>query len=835
MNERILKELHTLPVFGHLGRIAESLAEIKTLALSAEPGAGKTTLVPWKLLHHSTLFPGKILLLQPRRIAARAAADRIAGILGEPLGKTVGLRTRLETVCGPSPRLEVVTEGVLVRIIQNDQSLGGYGTVIFDEFHERSLMGDLALALSLDCRKNLRPDLAMLFMSATMDHAALEPLFGNIPSVSVPGRLFPVDVEYHPPIKNERIWDGAVRLVREAAGRNQARQGDILVFLPGFAEIRRTADLLNRSPVPGTTLCILHGRLSPVEQRRVFERADGARRIILATNIAETSITIPGVTAVVDCGFERRVRFSPRTGMGHWETSRISAASAEQRKGRAGRLFPGLCLRWWDGSELLAPRSAPEILETDLSSLALETAAWGAKSAHELSWLTPPPEANFRRALALLRELGLIDPSGAITVDGRRAAGMGLHPRLARMLIEARKTGHAATAALVAALVEEGDALARDSVDFRDRIEAWLENERGAGKGGPGGVIQRTKDEALRIFRSSASGDSFSADGVDPRLAGPLLLLAYPDRAARKTGTRGTMTRWTLAGGRAAQSKAAFSGYGFIVAAELDGGETDGRIMLAAPLEKDDIIAAFSGALEERVTVTWKGWKPTIEMVVRAGGIIVEQKKNVTPPADILRDAALGRLRNEGLQALPWDDAAGRFLARCRFARGKDLSASIPDFSDDALLDDAPRWLVPFGSWNGGAVWDEASLLRGLKSRLGYGIARMLETLAPEAVTLPSGSVRRIDYMSGDIPVIAARLQEFFGCADTPLVAGEPALLHLLSPAGRPVQVTRDLGGFWRGTYHDVRKELMGRYPRHYWPTDPMQAEPTHRAKPRKK
>ncbi|MBP7586017.1 MAG: ATP-dependent helicase HrpB, partial [Spirochaetes bacterium] len=473
-----------------------------------------------------------------------------------------------------------------------------------------------------------------------------------------------------------------------------------------------------------------------------------------------------------------------------------------------------------------------EILEADLAPLALETAAWGAKTAEDLAWLTPPPQAHLRRAMALLADLGLVEGNGAISPQGRAASGLGLHPRLARMVLRAALEGDVATAALVAALIEEGGGIARGAADFRDRIEQWIAWSRSA-PGDSSIALNRVRDEAARCAR--AAGSSFNAKDVDPSIAGRLLLLAYPDRAAKSSGVQGNRTRWTLAGGRAAFSSVPFSGCEYIVAPEIDGGDTDGRILLAAPVDEKDIIRAFKQSLEETVSVSWKGWKPVFEAEFRAGGMLIERGRSAVPEAGIIQREALRRLSELGLQSLPWSDESRALLARCRLARKKGMSSDFPDFSETALLDKAGTWLIPFGRWDGGTVWDDASILKALKSRLGYALAARLDSWAPEWVLLPSGSRRRVEYEIGEFPVIAARLQEFFGCADTPLIAGEPALLHLLSPAGRPVQVTRDLGGFWSGTYRDVRKELLGRYPRHYWPENPMEAEPTNRAKPRKK
>ena len=455
-------EVAALPLYPHLDEIAETLATRNLLMLHAEPGAGKTTLVPWRLLAHKAFAGTKFLLLQPRRIAARAAAERIAALLEERLGRTVGLRTRMETIVGPATRLEVVTEGVLTRIIQSDPSLSGYGLVIFDEFHERNLQGDVALAFTWECREVFRRDLRILFMSATPPTAELRGAVGDLPAISVSGRSWPIRLYDRPPLNGETPERGAARLALEAREMLDAEGGgDVLVFLPGFREIRQARDELVRiRPHLGPDIAILHGRLPPEEQRGLLAAPPGeSHRIILATNVAETSLTIPGVRAVVDSGLERRVRFHPRTGMDHWETVEISAASAEQRRGRAGRLGPGICLRWYRSQDPRKSFSPPEIMEADLAPLVLETALWGAATPLDLTWITPPPSGALKQATALLEELDLIDGQGRITASGRQAAAMGLHPRLGRMVMKAKERGWLATAAVTAAILEEGDPL----------------------------------------------------------------------------------------------------------------------------------------------------------------------------------------------------------------------------------------------------------------------------------------------------------------------------------------------------------------------------------------
>ncbi len=829
--------IQTLPVYRYLDEIAESLARNGTLLLHAETGAGKTTLVPWRLLSHSAFNKLKILLLQPRRIAARAAADRIAHLLGQKVGHTVGLRTRTETVTGAGVRLEVVTEGVLTRIMQNDQSLEGYGTLIFDEFHERNLQADLALALAWDCRETLRPDLRMLFMSATLPSGDIRSVFGEINLVSVPGRTHPVRVMYRPPRSGEKPWEGAARLAAEAQGLLDTEGGgDTLVFLPGFREINRTRETLGRDhPNLGADVVTLHGQLPPEDQQRVLNpRPGGQSRSILSTNVAETSLTIPGVRAVADSGLERRVRYLARTGMDHWDTVPISNASAEQRKGRAGRLGPGLCLRWWSESDRRDEFSPPEIIASDLAPLVLETALWGA-SPFDLKWLTPPPRASVERARSLLLMLDLVDEKGRITDTGRGAAAMGLHPRLGRMIHEAKQRGWLYTAAVTAAILEEGDPLGGEDPDFRDRLSAWSAWKRGERGLLPEGAAHRIANEVRRILRMVGSEQQGKQDAdIDVDLAGKLLLLAYPDRAAQKTGG-GTVSRWLLATGRGARLSSGLGDADFLAAAELDGGDTDARIFLAAPITIGDLESGMAGQLTSEHSVEWDGWTPRLRTLTRAGNLILKEKKGKTPSENETAPIIIARINKEGIDCLPWNEQSRRFCARIRFVKKYGGQSKWPDYHTKTLEAEINTWLLPLGNYSGGPVFTEKILLEALKNRLGWENIHQLDCLAPEQITLPSGSRKNIDYESGDIPIIAARIQEFFGSKETPRFCGEPLLLHLLSPAHRPIQITRDLDGFWDRSYPDVKKELKGRYPRHYWPDNPREAEPTNRAKPKKR
>jgi ATP-dependent helicase HrpB len=829
-------DLSRLPIHPHLGGIAETLASRGVLILHAEPGAGKTTLVPWHLLTHEAFAGTKFLLLQPRRIAARAAAERIAVLRRERLGQTVGLRTRLETVVGKATRLEVVTEGVLTRIIQNDPSLSGYGLVIFDEFHERSLQADMALAFCLESRKVFRRDLGLMFMSATAPADELRTTIGDVPVLAVPGRSWPVEVLERPPLTSEAPWDGAARLASEARGLlDRGQGGDVLAFLPGFREIRLSREALARTrPDLAAGTAVLHGRLPPAEQRRVLvPPPEPSRRIILSTNVAETGLTIPGVRAVVDSGLERRVRFHPRTGMDHWETAEISEASATQRRGRAGRLGPGICLRWWRSSLPRRPFSPPEILEADLAPLVLETALWGAAYPTDLTWITPPPAGALQQAASLLKELGLIDGRGRITDDGRQAAAMGLHPRLGRMVLSARPRGWLMTAAVTAAMLEEGDFPGGDETDFRERLNAWAKGPKDGPRSDTGRRIQR---EAERILRAAGrGGQSPSGETVDPELAGKLLLLAYPDRAAQRVGGGGVgeTARLVLATGRGARLSGPLAREEFLAVAELDGGDREARIFLAAPLSRTDLEQGLAGRPARHLQFSWEGWIPRCREELRVGRLVLTEGQGPVPGEEALRQAVRERIGREGIDSLPWGETSRRLLARCRFVQ-RCGRKGWPDFSTEALAAGIDRWLFPYGRWDGKAVFTHESLLQALGGLLDWDGRQALGTLAPETWELPSGTKKRLDYETDRVPILAARLQEFFGCRQTPRLCGEPLTLHLLSPAGRPVQITRDLDGFWERGYPGVKKELMGRYPRHAWPDDPRTALPTARAKRRR-
>ena len=520
--------------------------------------------------------------------------------------------------------------------------------------------------------------------------------------------------------------------------------------------------------------------------------------------------------------------------MDHWETVEISAASAVQRQGRAGRLGPGICLRWYRSQDPRKSFSPPEIMEADLAPLVLETALWGAATPLDLTWITPPPAGALKQAAALLEELDLIDSQGRITASGRQAAAMGLHPRLGRMVMKAKERGWLATAAVTAAILEEGDPLGGDDPDFRDRLSAWAAWASGARNDLRPDAGRRIARETERIMRTAGAKDqTVRGADIDPSLAGRLLVLAYPDRAAQRVGDGGVAkaSRLVLTTGRGAWIKGTLGQEEFLVAADLDGGETEARVFLAAPVSRSDIESGLAGPVATSLHFSWQGWTPGVRTEMRVGRLLLGEKRGDAPSPEELRQAVRERLAREGLEALPWNDNARRFRARCLFVGRCGRHERWPDFSSGALLDDLDRWLLPFGNWAGGAVFTAESLLQALTSRLGWEDRRSLDEIAPETWLLPSGTRKRLDYETGDVPVIAARLQEFFGCQETPRLCGQPLVLHLLSPAGRPVQITRDLDGFWERSYPAVKKELMGRYPRHYWPDDPRAAQPTAKAK----
>ncbi len=816
-----------LPISPKLDEIAGLFLKDGLLLLVAETGAGKTTLFPWKLMQRPEFNQGKILLLEPRRLAARAAAERIASFLTESVGQSVGIRTRLETRVSSRTRLEVVTEGVLTRLLQNDPSLSGYGTLLFDEFHTRSLQGDLGLALAWETRKILRPDLKIALLSATLPAKEILEVFPGFPLSEVPGRVHPIKLFYRPPVSSqEKPWQAAGRLCREALTHMPVKApATILCFLPGYYEMHQAqAILTEQCPALKNAIHLLHGQMPHQEQRVVLDPDNASNhRIILATNVAETSLTIPGVKAVVDIGLERRVRFSPRTGMDHWDTLSISQASAEQRKGRAGRLGPGLCFRWWKETDFREPFALPEIAEADLAPLVLETAAWGAPSPTDLTWLTVPPAAALSQATGLLKELELLDAQGKITDLGRHTNRFSLHPRLARMVMAFKDTNFIDTAVLLAALLESDDLLSRRDPDFRERVQLFKDWSEGKAQSGNIGLLKRIWEECCRILRTLGKpANSPKELHINVQVVGSLLLAAYPDRLAKRTRLDDPITsRWLLATGRGGLLKGSLSQEEYLVVADLDGGQQNAKIFSAAPITQKELLGSPAVEAKEYWRIDWKGWKPKGKSEIKIGSIVLKEQPGRVPAKEVLQAEALKKLIAKGISQLPWNVAAERYLARCRFVEKWGAQPDWPAFSEASLLAHAEQWLLPVGNWTGGDVWTEQLLLNGLKCYLKPAQQALLNELAPEVICLAAGFKKNLNYQTDDIPKLSARLQEFFGCQTTPTVCDQPIVMDILSPANRTMQLTRDLESFWEKTYPEVKKEFEGKYPKHNWPDNP--------------
>ena len=832
-----------LPIDDVLSDLVRALGTSTRVVLHAPPGAGKTTRAPLALL---SSIPGRIIVLEPRRLAARTAAAWMARSLGEAVGETVGYRVRLDSRVGPRTRIEIVTEGVLTRMLQDDPSLDGVGLVIFDEFHERSIHADTALALALQAQQLLRPDLRLLVMSATLDTAAIVDLLDATTNAATPvirseGRSWPVETEYL-----TRRVDGHIEaaVARTAARAHDRHQGDILVFLPGVAEIRRTAEHLQNASLPPSTAVIpLYGDLSQPEQdRAIAPSPPGRRKIVLATSIAETSLTIEGVRIVVDSGLMRVPRFSPRTGMTRLATVPVSRAAADQRRGRAGRLGPGLCLRMWtegDHAALLAHRP-PEILEADLAPLALELAAWGVSDPSELQWIDPPPATAYMQARELLRELDAMDDSGRLTAHGAAMARLAAHPRLAHMLLRARSLDRVAAACDLAALLSERDILRAHDGPADPDVRLRLPVLRGDSRELPGhridhAALHRARAES-RHWRQRLRVRDSRVDGGDDDVIPVLLALAYPDRIALQRGARG---HFLLRSGAGAMMDAhhALAGQEMIVAAELGGHGRNATIHLAAPISRADVELHFATQIETLTTLDYDAAAASVRAkeVRRLGAIILTERPAREITSDALTAALLDAVRRHGLDILPWTAHTRALRQRLAFLHHYD-AASYPDVSDHALIDTLEEWLQPrlSGHVKGDAL-RRVDVAEALLGRMDWNARSAIDRLAPTHMEVPSGSRIAIDYADPAAPVLAVRLQEMFGAADTPRIAGGrvPLTLHLLSPARRPVQVTRDLASFWRAAYFDVRKDLRGRYPKHYWPDDPLEAEATRRTRPR--
>ncbi|MGQ2950881.1 MAG: ATP-dependent helicase HrpB [Agrobacterium sp.] len=819
----IKTDLPALPVSDVLGDIADALAGAKRAVLSAPPGAGKTTLVPLHLLRQEWRGDGKIILLEPRRLAARAAAGRMADLLHESVGDTVGYRMRLDNRISSKTRIEVVTEGVFARMVLDDPELAGVSAVIFDEFHERSLDGDFGLALALDVQDGLRDDLRILVMSATLDVERISTLMGNAPVVQSLGRTFPIDIRY------EDRWHGAPveeKVTKAIIEAHAAETGSILAFLPGQAEITRTAARLEGRFSDDTDIIPLYGNLSQKEQDAAIKpAAAGRRKIVLATSIAETSITIDGVRVVIDSGLQRLPVFEPATGITRLETVRVSRASADQRAGRAGRTEPGVAIRLWHPGQTAALNvfTPPQILASDLSGLALDLAHWGVHDPSMLAFLDTPPEAALKESVALLKNLGALDESGALTQRGRLMRGLSLPPRLAAMVIAAASEGAGKKAAMLAVMLTE-QGLGGNDLDLDERLRRFISDRSER--------AQAARKLASRLF--DAIGDTKTVAEL-PSEAGPLLLHAYPDRIALQRGARG---RYVMANGRGAElaETERLTASRMLVVADITGRAAQPRILAAAGIDRVDIEERMPHLIvqQDQLLFDKASGQARARRVTRLGAIILDETPLPRPEGEKAAQALANGIREFGIGILPFSKETLQLRDRIGF-----LNASIgdpwPDVSDAALLSRLDDWFVPF-QHGARSLQDirPGSLSEGIMSLVPHEVARDLGRLAPTHFEAPTGQRHPIRYDASE-PTLSIRVQELFGLTSHPAIAQGrlPLLLELTSPAHRPIQTTRDLPGFWAGSWKDVRADMRGRYPRHPWPEDPAAALPTSRAKPR--
>jgi ATP-dependent helicase HrpB len=831
------------PIDPLLPRIRDSLAAHPRLVLEAPPGAGKTTRVPPALLDAPWLQGRRIVMLEPRRVAARAAAGFMARQLGEEVGATIGYRIRFERRVSAATRIEVVTEGILTRMLQDDPLLEGIGALLFDEFHERHLAGDLGLALALDVQAQVRPDLRLLVMSATLDGERLA-AFLDAPRISSEGRGHPVDVAHFPARRGESLHHQLRRAVLQAL---EQHDGDVLAFLPGRREIAQAHAALppepedNTPPFPRVEVLELHGDLPVEQQSRVLQPAsDGVRRVVLATNVAESSVTLPGVRVVVDSGLAREPRFDPNSGFSRLEVVAIAQSSADQRAGRAGRVAPGRAYRLWPASQRLEPQRRPEITQVDLAGLALELAAWGSAG---LRFPDPPPEGALSAARDLLRRLGALE-GDAITPLGRRMLALGTHPRLAAMLLAPDRPAEQVLACDLVALLEARDPLRIRSDALAARWQALAASR--AGRVPPDasrGLLQSIDAAAAQWRRRLRLADTPPRDAA-AHLLGALLAHGWPDRIARQHPA--DPRRYQLANGRMARlaDDSALYGEPWLVASELRFESGDALLLRAAPVGEAQLRSRFEDRFAEQDVVRWDAQRRALVALreTRFDAIVLDARPagRVDPgqAARALSDAVAAL----GLDALPWSDGLRQWRARVRCLRAWMPGLGLPDLSDQALLATRSAWLEPaFAGETRLDALAESAFSAALQSRLDGSLHPALERLAPQCIAVPSGRQRRIEYGYDEEadqplpPVLAVKLQELFGLAETPRICDGrvPLTLHLLSPAGRPLQVTRDLRGFWDRTWPEVRREMKGRYPKHPWPEDPWSAEATHRARPR--
>ncbi|MBO6771901.1 MULTISPECIES: ATP-dependent helicase HrpB [unclassified Thalassospira] len=833
-----MPEFPALPIDTVLPDLCAALETGTNAVLQAPPGAGKTTKVPLALRNGGWLGDQKIIMLEPRRLAARAAARRMAQLLGEGVGEQVGYRVRFDSKVSAKTKIEVVTEGILVRMIQDDPELLGIGAILFDEFHERSLDADLGLALALETQGALRDDLRILVMSATLDGGPIASLMGDCPVITSEGRAFPVETRYFPPKPdkwgNVRI-DGEMTAAIKTALREES--GSILAFLPGQGEITRVEAALKEAVGNDTIIAPLYGAMDAKAQDIAIQPApDGKRKVVLATAIAETSLTIDGIRVVVDSGLQRLPRFDPASGMTRLITVKSSQASAEQRRGRAGRLEPGICYRLWAENEQRARPAftAPEIAEADLAPLTLELARWGVTDPKSLPWLDVPEAAKIDQARDILRGLEAIDHENRITAMGTAMAGIPVHPRLAHMMLRGAALGLDQVACALAALLSDRDFMRGRGADLRLRIDAILRGHA------PKMISEAAKQLARRlgdVMRQAnlPKGKDTKVDSTDE--VGLLLAFAYPDRIGERR--KGADARYRLSGGRGGvlPNEDSLASEAYIAVAELDGQAREAKIYLAAPVARATLETHFTDQIFEGTEVFWDTQSDAVQArwQRRIGALVLDEKAtHDEADPDAIATAMIEGIRKIGLHCLPWDKASEGLRQRLSFLHRVD-GDHWPDMSDDGLLGSLEDWIAPYlnGITKRGQL-KQINLSEALLAGIDWNQRQELDRLAPTHWQVPTGSNIRIDY-SGETPALPVRMQEMFGATETPKVAGGKVAvtLHLLSPAQRPIQVTSDLVGFWNGSYAQVKAEMKGRYPKHYWPDDPLQAEPTRRVKSR--
>ncbi|MGI9278423.1 MAG: ATP-dependent helicase HrpB [Endozoicomonas sp.] len=851
----MLPDLPALPVTDILPELSECLASHDRVVLQAPTGAGKTTLVPLYLLTQLNL-PGKILMLEPRRLATSAAAMRMADLLGEPVGKTVGYRMQLESKVSRETRIEVVTEGILTRMLQDDPELSGISLVIFDEFHERSLQADLGLSLSLQCQEYFRDQpLKLLIMSATLQTDMLTRAL-EAPLVISRGFSYPVDVVYRDqPIKDRNFFPLCQEVCQSVIKAINEQEGSALVFLPGAGEIRQVHSLLNEKALPENIEVLpLYGEMSLTDQRKVIQRSGaGQRKIVLATNIAETSLTIEGIRIVIDAGQVRKAVFDPSCAMTRLETRRTSQSSAEQRKGRAGRLEPGVCYRLWTASEQtrLAATDSPEIEEADLAQLALELATWGA-SPDELFWLNSPPDRRYQEATTLLENLGALSRTSAgsfaITDHGREMTRLGAHPRIAHMLIVSADKGLLEEGSQLAAVLSERDLLRGQkghSVDISDRIQLLAGKSSGKSTHKSTHSVHKARQLARQLARQwrqklTQNTKRPGSDNSEPYSR--LLLAAYPDRIAQR---RGQSNQYLLSSGQGVEldSLDPLVTHEYLVIPNIGniGSQRNAKAFLASPLSLHTLYDELPELIREQQTVIWNTDKERVVAVQqeRLGALVLDEKRLTSPDPELIQAALINGIRNKGISCLPWTSEAQQLRERMLFMASWQQARETgwPAMDDSALLEELEQWLGPYLT--------ELSKLEQLKKlslssillgRLDWPQQQLMGSEAPERWRAPSGSKIRIDYSNPQEPKISLRLQELFGALETPVIGfgQQPLTIEMLSPAQRPVQITRDLHSFWKNTYQEVKKDLKGRYPKHYWPDNPLEAEATRFVRPRK-